>query len=207
MSLIDDDYLELLNTAPPLPLHETLILLYLAARSAINTSVSRQVGRKQACTFCAMGRMGERRNLTSVEIATQLFAGNRFVRESEGRLPEITNPTAVLAAARSFTDFDRFRMSHNRVTISTVGIKPDNFRRIAESRCAMAWSLHAAVVEVRKRLVPTTKYSIEELRRGVVDAVRLYESKSKRKVMIEYVLIAGVNDTDECQRALLEFAQ
>jgi 23S rRNA (adenine2503-C2)-methyltransferase len=62
-----------------------------------------------------------------------------------------------------------FQLSASKVTVSTVAPTPDAFKDFAKAPCVMAWSVHAANDELRKKLVPTSKYSMAELRQGFID--------------------------------------
>ena len=182
--------------------------------------VSSQVGCRQGCTFCATGRMGKLRSLTSDEILVQLYFAIQLGRRTD--LPPISNVVfmgmgepgdncdAVVKAAQIMTTRELFQLSSTRVTISTVAPTPETFAALllhpsttasdqAESSlssplCLLAWSVHAARDELRRRLVPTTKYSMVELRQGLIDA--LLQCKSQRRTcMLEMALIDHVNDS------------
>jgi 23S rRNA (adenine2503-C2)-methyltransferase len=196
--------------------------------------VSSQVGCRQGCTFCATGKMGKLRSLTSDEILAQLFFARKVVRLSRaGRplddiadgggtggsttitaLPRITNVVfmgmgepsdnaeAVRAAIDVMTRNDLFQLSASRVTVSTVAPTPDSFAEFADARCVLAWSVHAARDDLRRRLVPTTRYTMAELRDGLMDALR---RRTMRTCMIEVALMDGVNDSTREAEEMAEF--
>lgn len=167
--------------------------------------VSSQVGCRQACRFCATGKMGLPRNLSSDEILAQFFFARKICRLSNGKFPEVSNvvfmgmgePTdnaaAVNSALRILTDVDHYHMAQPKVTVSTVGPDPDAFLKFSRSPCVLAWSVHAANDALRKELVPTTRHTMEELRQGLVKAL-LQRPAKLRATMLEVALIAGVND-------------
>jgi sorting nexin-8 len=114
----------------------------------------------------------------------------------------LENYEAVAAAIRALTDRERFAMAWKNITVSTVGIV-GNMRRLMDDlpQVKMAISLHAPNQELRQQLLPVAKtYKIEELMECVDDYASRNASDGKRKgmVMVSYVLLEGVNDTDEC---------
>lgn len=178
--------------------------------------ISSQVGCKQACTFCATGRMGELRNLAVEEILGQFFMALKICRL--GNIPSISNvvfmgmgePAAnskeVKKALEILTDVDLFHQAQTKVTVSTVAPTPDAFIDFKDSPCVLAWSVHAANDELRKKLVPTTKYKMHELRQALID-VLLGRPKKLRVTMLEVALIDGINDSLECAEELAIFTQ
>jgi 23S rRNA (adenine2503-C2)-methyltransferase len=90
------------------------------------------------------------------------------------------------------TQNELFQLSANRVTVSTVAPTPQSFAEFGDSRCVLAWSVHAARDELRKQLVPTTKYTMAELRDGLIETLR---NRRLRTCMIEVALMDGVNDS------------
>jgi 23S rRNA (adenine2503-C2)-methyltransferase len=160
--------------------------------------------------------MGKLRDLTSDEILAQMFYAKKIGR-LEG-LPEITNivfmgmgepadnAENVVTATQILTTRELFQLSASRVTVSTVAPTPDAFKAFSEAPCVMAWSVHAANDELRKKLVPTTKYSMVELRQGLIDAL-LVRPMNGRTSMLEVALMKGVNDGMKEADELAEFAQ
>ena len=92
------------------------------------------------------------------------------------------------------------------MTVSSVAPTPDSFKPFAKAPCALAWSVHAANDELRKKLVPTTKYSMSELRQGFIDAL-LERPMNFRTGMLEVALMKGVNDGTEAADELAAFAK
>lgn len=177
--------------------------------------ISSQVGCKQACTFCATGKMGELRNLRVEEILGQFFMALKICRL--GNIPPISNvvfmgmgePAAnskeVKKALDILTDVDLFHQAQTKVTVSTVAPTPDAFIDFKNSPCVLAWSVHAANDDLRKKLVPTTRYKMHELRQALID-VLLSRPKRLRVTMLEVALIDGINDSLECAEELAKFA-
>jgi 23S rRNA (adenine2503-C2)-methyltransferase len=193
---------------------ETVIIPWKGERSTL--CMSTQVGCRQGCKFCATGRMGRIRNLTTDEILSQMFYAKKICR-LEG-LPEISNVVFmgmgeaadnvdnVIKATEILTNRQLFQLSAMKVTVSTVGPSPEAFKSFAKARCVIAWSVHAANDELRRKLVPTTKYSMVELRQGMIDAL-LERPANLRTTMLEVALMKGVNDSLKEADELVEFAR
>lgn len=172
--------------------------------------VSSQVGCGMACSFCRTGTMGFGRHLSTCEILAQV----RLVAEDAatygatfsnivfmGMGEPLHNFENVARAARILTDGRAFGMSTRKITISTVGLVPSIERFAAEVPACLAVSLNATTDVVRSEIMPVNrKYPIEVL----LDTLRRnWPSSSadarrpRGQVTIEYVMLAGVNDTPE----------
>ena len=193
---------------------ETVIIPWKGKRSTL--CISSQVGCRQGCTFCATGKMGKLRNLTADEIVAQMFYANKLCRHEE--LPVISNVVFmgmgepsdnaenVVQAAKVLTTRKFFSLAANKVTVSTVAPTPECFMDFAQSPCVLAWSVHAVRDELRKKLVPTTKYTMKELRQGFIDAL-LTRPLNARTCMLEVALMRDVNDGIEQADDLIEFVK
>ena len=153
--------------------------------------VSSQVGCAMGCAFCATGRMGLIRSLSSGEICQQLWLGLRMVQR--GNLPPLRsivfmgmgdagcNPMHATNAARCLTDAQRFGFSRHRLTLSTVGPTPAAFHALAAAPGQLAWSLLRRRRRARrKQLVPTACYEPEVLRDGLAEAVEVHRAGRAR---------------------------
>ena len=171
--------------------------------------ISSQAGCAYACAFCATGQAGFNRNLSAVEIFDQ---ARFFARQLERDGRKITNivymgmgePFAnydnVMASVGLLNDPHGFGLGHRHITISTVGLV-DRIDRFAgeQTQVNLAISLHAPTDATRSTIMPVNrKWSTAEL----MAAVERYIAKTKRKVFFEYVMLAGVNDTDAHARDL-----
>lgn len=186
---------------------EVVLLRY---RRRYSACISTQVGCACGCTFCATGQQGFTRNLSSGEIVAQVLhvrrelaaqgaALNNFVLMGMGE--PLLNYAATLAALRQLTDPRGAGFVPRRITLSTVGI-PEGIQRLAEEPLAvnLALSLHAATDDFRTRLVPlNARYPLAVLR----EAVQTYTARTGRRIMIEWTLMDGLNDTPEQAAALI----
>jgi 23S rRNA (adenine2503-C2)-methyltransferase len=171
--------------------------------------ISTQVGCAMGCVFCASGLEGVVRNLTSGEILEQLLRLKRLLPAGErlshivvmGMGEPLVNLDRLLPALETAARPDGLGISARRITISTVGL-PKGIRRLADLDCQyhLAVSLHAPTDELRNRLVPTNrKIGVA----AVLEAADYYFEKTGRRVMFEYVLLAGLNDQPEHARQLV----
>ena len=179
--------------------------------------ISSQVGCLQGCKFCATGKMGKLRSLTSDEILSQFFFALKICRLSEN-IPTLSNcvfmgmgepadnAEAVIKATEILTEVDLFHMSQTKVIVSTVAPTPEAFKHFKDAPCALAWSVHAANDDLRRKLVPTTKYTMNELRQGLIDTL-LQRPNRLRATMLEVALIKDVNDHPEAAVELAEFSK
>jgi 23S rRNA (adenine2503-C2)-methyltransferase len=181
---------------------EAVLMRYRDGRRSI--CVSSQSGCPLTCSFCATGAMRFRRNLTAWEILDQALHFRRIEPIDHcvfmGMGEPMLNLDHVVRAARLLPDLG---ITHRRTTISTVGWLP-GLRRFVdeiEEPIRLALSLHAADPALRSTLMPVNdRYPLED----VVAECRRYFELRGRKVFVEYVLLAGVNDRVEQARQLGE---
>jgi 23S rRNA (adenine2503-C2)-methyltransferase len=171
---------------------EAVLMRYRDGRRSV--CVSSQSGCPLTCTFCATGTMRFGRNLTASEILDQVLHFRRIEPVDHlvfmGMGEPLMNLENVLAAARRLPDVG---ITHRRTTVSTVGWVP-GIRALAESDMPLrlAFSLHAADDDLRSRIMPVNdRYPVAE----VLDACAAYYERRRRRVFIEYVMLAGVNDS------------
>jgi 23S rRNA (adenine2503-C2)-methyltransferase len=174
---------------------EAVLMRYRDGRRSI--CVSSQSGCPLTCTFCATGQMQFRRNLTASEILDQALHFRRLEPVDHcvfmGMGEPMLNVDQVLAAARRLPDVG---ITHRRTTVSTVGWLPGLRRFVdeVEEPIRLALSLHAAEPALRSELMPVNdRYPLPD----VVAECRRYFELRGRKVFVEYVLLAGVNDRVE----------
>jgi len=189
----------LFHTAEGHPV-EAVLMRYRDGRRSV--CVSSQSGCPLTCTFCATGRMRFRRNLTAWEILDQALHFRRVEPIDHvvfmGMGEPMLNVDAVVAAARRLPGAG---VTHRRTTISTVGWLPGLRRFVdeVEEPIRLALSLHAPGDALRSELMPVNdRYPLED----VLAECRRYFDMRGRKVFVEYVLLAGVNDAPEHARQL-----
>ncbi len=180
----------LFETADARPL-EAVLMRYRDSRRSI--CVSSQSGCPLTCRFCATGAMSFARNLTASEILDQALHFRRLEPIDHCVFMGMGEPTmnldAVLGACERLPDLG---ISHRRTAISTVGWIP-GIERLAEQELPLrlALSLHAAEEALRSELMPVNeRYPLRE----VIDACRRFYERKHRRVFVEYVMLAGVND-------------
>lgn len=173
--------------------------------------VSSQVGCPLNCSFCATGKLGFKRNLTSDEIVSQVLFFDRYLKSDKERVSNVVfmgmgepflNYDNVLGAVKILNDKDGLNIGMRRISISTSGIV-EGIEKLEQENIDvnLAISLHAPNDELRKRLMPVAqKYSIAEILRAVNGYIYL----TGRKVMFEYIMIKDVNDSEECAEELAE---
>lgn len=171
--------------------------------------VSSQAGCALACAFCATGKSGLKRNLTAFEIAEQVLLFGRYLKKSSEKITNVVfmgmgepffNYDNVLSAINFLNDPDGFGLGARNFSISTSGI-PEGIRKLSNERMEinLAVSLHAPNQKLRSELMPINKkYPIGE----VFEAVEKYVKARKRKVMFEYIMINGINDSSQDAKEL-----
>lgn len=173
--------------------------------------VSSQVGCAMNCQFCLTARMGLSRHLTTAEIVDQLVQARRLFPEVwisnivfMGMGEPLHNLDEVLPAIDILVDDRGLGLSHRRVTVSTSGLVPQIERLVAESPAQLAVSVNATTDEIRDWLMPVNrKYPLAAL----FAALRALPLARRARVTLEYVLLAGVNDSDEDAHRLAELVR
>ena len=164
--------------------------------------ISSQVGCNMGCRFCESGRRKKVRNLETWEMVTQLL----MIEED---LKKRVSHVVVMGIGEPFDNYDNLlkffliinhpkglAIGARHITVSTCGIVPkilefSNF----PLQINLAISLHAPNDELRNQIMPINKaYTLKEL----IQALEIYLEKTNRRITFEYILLAGVNDTEEC---------
>ncbi len=179
---------------------EAVLMRYRDGRRSV--CVSSQSGCPLTCTFCATGSMRFGRNLTASEILDQVLQFRRLERVDHvvfmGMGEPMMNLDEVVAAARRLPDMG---ITHRRTTVSTVGWLPGLERFVTEvaEPVRLALSLHAADPGLRSHLMPVNdRYPVD----AVLDECRRYVATRRRRVFVEYVMLAGLNDSVAQARSL-----
>jgi 23S rRNA (adenine2503-C2)-methyltransferase len=172
--------------------------------------ISSQIGCKMGCTFCETGKMGLIRHLRCEEIVAQVFWA-RFglakpVRNIVfmGMGEPFDNYDAVMRAVDVLTDMGGMGFGPSRITISTSG-KVDAILRMsqeADPALNLAVSVNAPTDEIRNRMMPVNKqWNMADLKH----AMQEYCVHPRREILIEYVLLKGINDSLEAADLLAEY--
>jgi 23S rRNA (adenine2503-C2)-methyltransferase len=171
---------------------EAVLMVYRDGRRSI--CLSSQSGCPLTCTFCATGQMKFGRNLTASEIVDQALHFRRLGEVDHavfmGMGEPMMNLSGVLAACERLPDLG---ITHRRTAISTIGWIP-GIEKLAASPMPirLALSLHAADPALRSELMPVNqRYPLPD----VIAACEAYYERKRRKVFVEYVMLAGVNDS------------
>ncbi|GKY86266.1 23S rRNA (adenine(2503)-C(2))-methyltransferase RlmN [Sinisalibacter aestuarii] len=199
--------------------HEVEVV-YIPEEDRGTLCVSSQVGCTLTCSFCHTGTQKLVRNLTAGEIVGQIMVARDDLGEwpQPGRHPKdetrllsnivlmgmgepLYNFEAVRDAMKIAMDGEGISLSRRRITLSTSGVVPEIARAGEEIGCMLAISFHATTDETRDKLVPINKkWNIEAL----LEALKAYPKLSNsERITFEYVMLDGVNDSDEDARRLV----
>lgn len=194
--------------------------VYIPEAGRATLCISSQAGCTLDCSFCATGKQGFNSNLTAAEIIGQLWWANHRLngfaepRAGVGKANRAVSNIVMMGMGEPLLNFDNvmdalslmmednaYGLSKRRVTISTAGVVPAIDRLKDHTDASLAVSLHAPNDALRNEIVPINKkYPIRELLRSVKDYMS--SLPDKRVPVIEYTLIAGVNDHRQHAREL-----
>ena len=184
--------------------------LYGEASDRRTLCISTQVGCAYGCKFCASGLNGWTRNLRAGEIVEQLLRAEEISGERVSNLvfmgmgEPFANYEQLLRAIGIINASWGIGLGARHITVSTSGLAPQ-IRLFADQplQIRLAISLHGATDEVRAKIMPVNrKYPLAVL----LEACRYFHAKKKQKLTFEYILIDGINDTEEQARALVGLA-
>ena len=173
--------------------------------------ISSQVGCNMGCRFCESGRLKKVRNLTAGEMVEQILKGEEDINT------RITH-VVIMGIGEPFDNFDNFKrfveivnyqkginIGSRHITVSTCGIIP-KIREFSEFpyQVNLAISLHAPNNEIRDMLMPINKaYPLDKL----MAEIRHYIKTTNRRVTFEYILLSGINDSEECANELCDLVR
>lgn len=166
--------------------------------------VSSQVGCPARCAFCASGKKGLLRQLSTAEIVEQVWQINAYLSKKGEKVSHIVfmgmgepleNYDPVVKAVRLFCDPQLFNFSQRRITVSTVGVVEGIYKLAGEGlKVNLVLSLHAPDQRTRQKIIPyARKYPLET----ILEAMDHYAATTKRDITFEYTLLSGINDTPE----------
>jgi len=175
--------------------------------------VSSQVGCAMGCEFCLTGGLGFKRNLMPGEIVGQVVRVRDWIQDMDDPVPGLNNlvfmgmgePLAnfdnLLIALDILTEQRGLDFSERRITVSTCGLVPKIIELGVKTKVNLAVSLHSVDDSVRSRLMPINKkYPVADL----LEACRKFPMPKRKRIMFEYILLKGVNDSVEDAKMLAE---
>lgn len=177
--------------------------------------ISSQVGCILNCDFCSTGKQGFNRNLSTAEIISQLWIAIRKLSKEAGVHDHAVTNVVMMGMGEPLLNFDNvipalhlmlddfaYGLSKRRVTVSTAGVVPAIYALREASDVALAVSLHAPNDELRNQIVPLNKkYPLKEL---MTACKEYFKDDNRRSITMEYVMLAGVNDSPEHARQLIK---
>ena len=185
--------------------------VWMPSESRKTLCLSTQVGCRLNCSFCLTASLGLKRNLNTAEIIGQHLAINAELKEEDqitnivfmGMGEPLDNLGPVVGALRLMISPQAMKISTRKVTVSTSGLV-DKMKAFQNENLSinLAISLNASDNATRDRLIPINKkYPIEVL----IECLKQYPLKPQRRHTIEYVLLAGINDSDEDAQRLAKW--
>ncbi|MFA6416858.1 MAG: 23S rRNA (adenine(2503)-C(2))-methyltransferase RlmN [Patescibacteria group bacterium] len=168
--------------------------------------VSSQIGCPLGCTFCATGQLGFLRNLSSAEIVEQVVFWQRLLKAENvqekvdnivfmGMGEPFLNYPEFIKAVKFLNNPETLNIGARRMSVSTAGLT-EGIKKLAGEKLQinLAISLHAATDSLRQKLMPIAKkYALTDIFKSVDD----YIKKTGRRVMFEYLMIKGINDSQK----------
>lgn len=183
-------------------------MVFIPEKSRGTLCVSSQVGCTLDCSFCATGKQGFNRDLTTAEIIGQVWLAKHLLAEQYQTDQRIVSNVVMMGMGEPLLNFDNvvsamkimqddfcFGLSKRRITLSTAGVVPKIDALREQCPVSLAVSLHAANDELRNELVPLNKkYPLAKL----IDACNRYvEGSARSRITFEYIMLHGVNDSFE----------
>ena len=171
---------------------------YIPDRERATLCVSTQVGCQMDCLFCATGKQGFEKNLTTAEIVNQILSLPEFDTLTNivfmGMGEPLNNYDNLMRALDILTQEWALGWSPTRITVSTCGVIPNLKRFLTESKCNLAISMHSPFHDERLKLMPIEKnYPIKE----VIHLVKQHDWHGQRRLSFEYIVFKDLNDTKE----------
>jgi 23S rRNA (adenine2503-C2)-methyltransferase len=181
---------------------ETVLMRHADSRNTV--CISSQVGCALGCQFCATGKLGFKRDLTADEIVEQVLMWARYLKKEKARVTNLVfmgmgepflNYDNVIAAIKILNSAAGLNIGARHISISTVGIVGGIKKLIKENlQLNLALSLHAPNDELRSKIIP---YDSANPIKNLIKDINNYLLGTKRRLMIEYLMIDGFNDSAE----------
>ena len=182
----------------------TIETVYIPEGNRATLCISCQVGCKMNCLFCQTGKQGWQGNLTASDILNQVFSCDYPSQLTNivfmGQGEPMDNYDAVMQSIEVLTADYGWEWSPKRITVSTVGLRKNLKQFLDNSQCHLAVSLHAAIPELREKLMPAEKqFSIVD----IIKLVKEYDWTHQRRITFEYTMFGGLNDSQLHARELV----
>ena len=192
-------------------------------RERYTLCVSTQVGCAMGCTFCATGSLGLKRALSAGEVVAQVYLAldyvKKIVKEESDRAQRSLSHLVFMGMGEPLHHYNRTRdalkvllaqngvcFSARQVTVSTVGLVPAmrRFSKDFDGRVQLALSLHAGTDKTRQKIMPVAKkWSLRHLKEALLN----HPLPGRRVLMLEYVVLPGINDSDEELDGVADFQE
>ncbi|MFQ3548764.1 MAG: 23S rRNA (adenine(2503)-C(2))-methyltransferase RlmN [Armatimonadota bacterium] len=179
--------------------NQTIECVLLPYQDRTSICISTQIGCAVGCKFCATGDCGFTRNLTTSEMVDQILT---LQADCSSRISNVVimgmgepmlNYDNTLKAINIITN--EIGISARKITLSTVGITSGILKLAKENlQITLAVSLHASDDVLRNKLIPLAKNNPLE---SIIDACKVYADKTGRRITYEYMLLEGINDSEE----------
>ncbi len=176
----------------------TVEAAYIPDKERATLCVSTQVGCQMDCLFCATGKQGFEKNLTTAEIVNQILSLPEFDTLTNivfmGMGEPLNNYDNLIRSLSILTEEWALGWSPTRITVSTCGVIPNLKRFLTESKCNLAISMHSPFHDERLKLMPIEKnYPIKE----VIHLVKQHDWHGQRRLSFEYIVFKDLNDTKD----------
>ncbi len=182
-------------------------------KDRVTLCVSTQVGCPLDCKFCRTGHLGFKRNLTVREIVAQVLFAQKYLHEKEMRITNIVymgmgepllNFDNTIKSIMILKDGVGLNFSSRRITVSTAGITDLIVELGEKTGVNFALSLHSPNQKIRETIMPVAKrFPLEQL----IEAVKNYPNHHRKRVLIEYIMLKGINDSKDDARRLIKIAK
>ena len=172
----------------------------------ISICISSQIGCNMGCAFCESGRLKKIRNLTADEMLLQVLGAQNDIKERISHVvimgigEPFDNYENVIDFINIINDPYSLAIGSRHITVSTSGIVPKIYEFAKdESQVNLAISLHASNNEIRNKIMKVNKaYNLEDIMKACKD----YIKETNRKLTFEYIMLEGINDSEECAKEL-----
>jgi len=174
--------------------------------------ISTQIGCPLSCTFCRTGSLGFKRNLTPGEIVWQVLYCQKYLMDKGRRVTNVVymgmgepllNFESTMKSISILKDDMGMNFSNRKITVSTAGISDKIVEMGHREKVNLALSLHSPNDAVRTKIMPVTKkYPLKDL----IETIKIYPISPRKRVLLEYVMLKGVNDSRKDAKELVKIA-